>query len=554
MRLAILILATVLLTAPSHAQSQTRSWLGDWGHYLTYAPVMHLHNPDGQAFTITLGVMRWPIADWNPDTLYVQLASPEGQVLIEGEQGIGDDAQVMLAVPDGEAGVYTLRVNRFKGNSPQGPPFLVQTTLPGAVVWTGTGDENAIEKQWLVTQPSAPRRWWFFVPRGVKQFTIKAQRSDRFMSQREDWGLSVITPRGQRTAVLWGQPAVDHRDADGKPQYRATMSQVVEVEPGNSGRFWSVEVRLGDSHNYSNINLSLEGVPPYVAVKPEAWFDPDTGKPADVVVYDDDPFIQSARTERMDEWPQLQHFSPSPALGDPEGNEMLGDATFVMANPERRTLQFRIGTYLPRHLRTDRAPDNVQVTATPRGQSPESRSFPMEHLHGKHGSPLDWPALATGEQIRMQVEGAPRWFAYTYPAVPTVLVGRDMPEGWSQFKLSVGSRRNWYFRVPAGAKQVQVRIASEVEGEHIEAHINAPDRTMAMVFGQSGAAIIDVPPGLDDCIWHLRLDIAGSTQFLPDGDGGEYLDVEADIQLKGVEPYLSPTWSQWFKPASPRGD
>ena len=44
------------------------------------------------------------------------------------------------------------------------------------------------------------------------------------------------------------------------------------VEPGNDGRLWSLEVRLGGGHTYSDINLALEGVlsslNPVVAVAP----------------------------------------------------------------------------------------------------------------------------------------------------------------------------------------------------------------------------------------------------------------------------------------------
>ena len=52
-------------------------------------------------------------------------------------------------------------------------------------------------------------------------------------------------------------------------------------------------------------------------------------------VYDDDAFIQSALDEPTKKaWPWLGNFSPCPALGDPDGAQVRGDASFALWNPD----------------------------------------------------------------------------------------------------------------------------------------------------------------------------------------------------------------------------
>ena len=82
--------------------------------------------------------------------------------------------------------------------------------------------------------------------------------------------------------------------------------------------------------------------------------------------------------------------------------------------------------------------------------------------------------------------------------------------------------------------------------------INAPDRTVAVIYDRQGEKTITVPPGLDGKIWHLRPDI-GSATTMPNmpGEPTRYLHLYLTLDLKGVPGYLAPTWEQWFDPQNP---
>ncbi len=521
--------------------------LGDWGHFLSYQPRFYLNNPDGKDFTVTVHQMMWGMRSWNKDeTRPLRLVGPDGKVIVEGAQPL-TDAEWTCEVTDAAKGVYELAC---QGN------VWVSSSLEQSVAWTGEPGVHIrdykhkpkrpyYEKRGqLVFQASVPRRWWFYVPRGVTKFTCRAMRADTCMSQREDWGFFVVTPRGQRIRALWGQPP----HTPGK-EYHQIMTSEVEVEPGAGGRFWSLEVHLGDSHNYSNINFSLDGVPPYLARSPEEWFNAETGKVPDIDPYDDTPFIQSARIEEVlkEKWPNLQHFSPCPSLGDPDGVEIIGDATFALWNPQGRKLNFRIGTYLPR---VPRMTSHVKIVG-PKDKVVLEEDLAMTHVHGEHGQPNR--TLETGKGVsRVHVTESERFLAFTYPATPLVLLGEPTTDGWAQFRITCGTARNWYFYVPKGTKEFSVRAAAKHATDTMELQVCAPDKVMDVIYDNSGRADIEVPPGLDGKIWHLRTDVGMPTRMVTRGGPDyRYLDMYLTIDVKGVPGYLAPTWEQWFDPQDP---
>jgi hypothetical protein len=501
-----------------------------------------LLNPDGRPFSATVHVMRWPLQDWNHPTAKFRLVGPDDKPIHEGEFTL-TDARFTLDVAAGRKGVYLLEPMEKAGGN-----FWFSSTLDHCVVWTGDPNGHAVDGRRTVFQASVPRRWWFWVPPETKRFVCKAQRADRYMSQREDWGYFIVTPRGQRIRALWGQPPKTPRN-----DYRRDQQVDVEVEPGAAGRFWAVEVRLGDSHNYSNINFALDGVPPYLARSPEEWFDPTTGRRPQIPTYDDSPFIQSARVEQVmrDQWPNTFHFSPCPSLGDPDGVEILGDGRFALFNPDGRALKLRVGSYLPRN--SPAAPANAAVTATgPKGKALFHEDVPIEHIHGDHAHPDI--NLRTGRGVSfVDVEGVERWLAFTYPATPLVLVGNQAEGDWRRFHFSVGTARNWYFFVPSGTEQFSVRASVEHETDVMRFEVRAPDRTMALIYDREGEKTIDVPPGLDGKIWHLRPDVGSATR-MPPGDLSKprYLDLSLTVEVKGVPGFLAPTWEQWFDPSNPQ--
>ena len=540
----VLGLALVLCVSPSWTGSVwAGAAAGDWGHFLNYKPVFYLNNPDGQAFTVTVHVMQWASARWNKPTVQVRLTDPEGAVVVEGAQDLSD-AVWTYDVPAGPAGVYRLECHG---------QLWVSTTLERMVVWTGAHEGHiADDQRGIVFQAAVPRRWWFFVPRDVTRFTISAQRADRYMSQRERWDFTVISPRGQRTASLLGHPPTM---TDGA--YRQEMVAEVEVEPGAGGRFWALEVGLGDAHLYSNINIAFDGVPPYIARSPEAWFDPRTGEPAAVTLYDDHPFFQATRRvegirERLEaQWPGLQHWAPVPSFGA-TADQVRGAASLHLWNPEGRPLDFFIGTYIPRQWGEDVPQAPVRIVGSA-GELHAEGDLPMGHLHGNELKPLytlDFEGVAT-----VDVGDAEKWFAFTYPATPMVLAGRATGEGTDahRFDLTVGVARNWYFHVPAGTTEFTVTARCEAGTDAIELRINAPDRTVGMIYGNAGTQTVTVPDGLDGTIWHVRPAVGPATRMVTTApEGGRYQEINLSLTLDGVPPYLSPTWEQWFDPEDPR--
>jgi len=554
------LLTTVLLAAITMALSPTslraQTALGDWGHYLRYAPKVYFLNSDGRAFTVTLHLFRWPVESWNTKQVTLRLTGPDGAAIVDGAVSVEGDSKT-FDVPKGAKGAYLFEMNLPVKHPVGGPDFWVESSLDRSVVWTGDPNPtpawapagqplvHAIMGRWMLVQCSVPRRYWFWVPPETRTFTCRSQQIANYQSQREDWGITIFTPRGQRIRTLWG-------DADYKRNPPgSTMTVPVNVEPGAAGRFWCVELRFADSHNYSKISFSLEGVPPYLARSPEEWFDPTTGQVPVINPYDDDPFMQFARPKVADAWPWLQNFSPCPALGDADGAEVRGDATFALWNPDDRVLKFKVGSYLPRDMGST-APQRAQVKITgANGKVIVERQDPLEHLHGEHGMPEDLPATGKGV-AKVQIGGVERWFAFTYPATPLVLFGRDLGDGWSRFTLECGTARNWYFLVPRGTRELAVRAAAEHPTDVMALEVNAPDRTLAMIYDQKGERTVSVPPGLDGKVWHLRLDIGSATRMPNPADGPKrYLGLYLTLDLKGVPGLLAPTWEQWFDPAHP---
>ncbi|MCZ7644596.1 MAG: hypothetical protein M5U26_04810 [Planctomycetota bacterium] len=544
----------LMLAAPG-ARAETA--IGDWGHFISYTPTVFLSNPEGKAFRVKVHVMQWGTHAWPRDHLELRLCGPDGAPIVDGKQPLADSA-VVLEAPAGQPGVYRLHTT---------DNVWIESSLERSVVWTGVPGTHLMDDEPIddpatgkkrkpffyekkcpaVFQASVPRRWWFWVPPETRTFSCRAMRADRCMSQREDWGYFIVSPRGQRIRALWGQPP----HTAGKA-YRQEQAVEVEVEPGAGGRFWCLEVSLGDSHQYSNINFALEGVPPYLARSAEEWFNPETGKAPDVRLYDETPFMQSAKTEMLKEqWPALQHFSPCPALGDPDGIEVLGDAVMALWNPENRELGYRIGTYLPRDGFKGGAQAAVKI-ANGQARTILDEKLPMQHLHNEHGAPTHTLKDAEGV-CRVTVEGVERFITFTYPATPLVLVGAPVEGDWKRFKFTACAPRNWYFFVPKGVRGFQVRAKAQLPTDVLNLEICAPDRTMALIYDRQGERTVEVPAGLDGRIWYLRPSVGSATRMVTErGPDFRYQDLPLELDLKGVPGYLAPTWEQWFDPEAPK--
>jgi len=548
-------LAAMLLLGAWHGVWPARagavsSAVGDWGHFLGMAPRICLHNPDGRAFRFTIHLMRWPIAgwDWNRGDFPLRVTAPDNRVLIEGQFSVEGNTRT-FEIAAGPAGTYVVDISR-EGNERQMVNLWLSSSLERSVVWTGNPDPEAgaFVNRWLVTQPSVPRLWWFWVPAGTAEFTIRTQR-DIGNTQREAPAITVFTPRGQRIAALFGHPHMAGRIWPGDRRWRGILERTLPVEPGNAGRFWAFEARLGDAHNYSKISVTLDGVPPYVARSPEEWFDPSTGLPAPVSPYDEAAFMQSVADDAL----PFQMWAPSPALGDPDGVQIRGGARLALWNPERRPLRFDVGDYLVRKP----LPEAPLPSATVRildaaGTLVHEETLDVPHHHHGARPPRPLPPVASPVAY-LDISGAARWFFYTYPATPLVLLGAPTPDGYSRFEIEIGTARHWYFQVPRGTRSFQIRVASGHAEDVVHLDVRAPDRTQAVFYGHAGELTVRVPEGLDGRIWHLRPDIGGATRIETGGDAAtcRYLAINLTLDIKGVPGLLAPTFEQWFDPAKP---
>lgn len=552
------LLACAVLLAAAHARAGTA--VGDAGHYLVCDPRVYFHNPRGRAFTLTLHRFQWWIGGgWNRPDMKVRITGPDGKAVVERVCNVGDGG-FAIHVPAGAKGTYRLDVDTRNGLN----FWYVTSTLDRAVAWTGPLTGEAFTTRWFTCNPFVPRRWYFWVPAGAKRFVVRSQNNSG-RSQREDHGLTILSPRGQRMAVMWGQANPDAKPVRlGKVERRVQRADVL-VEPGSAGRFWAIEVRMGDSHTYSDINFCLEGVPPYIARSPEEWFDANTGRLAPVEAYDESRFVQSDRGAGAGKRLH-QHWTPCPALGDPDGCEIRCPARLALWNPRGRTLEFVIGTYLPRGMFTvadparpgawkqlpDDSHDHAAVTVTaPGGKVVLKERAPLKHLHDS-SHPGYMKALRTGKGVvHIDVTGAEHFWTYTYPATPAVMIGREIDGGWRRFRIEAGTARNWYFLVPRGTKRFSVRAAAAAETDVMHLQVNAPDRTMAMIYDRAGEKAVSVPPGLDGKVWHVRLDLGGSTTFVSRGPRPRFPSLDVTLDLKGASAYLAPTWEQWFDPTGP---
>ncbi|MFW6133606.1 MAG: hypothetical protein ACOC8F_06885, partial [Planctomycetota bacterium] len=524
--------------------------IGDAGHFFSgpsTGMLVYLLNPDGEDFTITLHRYNWPFeGSWNRRDVRLIVTGPDGQTALD-ETVYTDEEGATVRVPGRGPGSYEVDVReRFGLNY-----WWLETSLRRAVAWTGPGTGVAYRDQpWLYPCPMVPRTWYFYVPEGTRTFTLKAQ-SCVARSQREDHGLIIRSPRGQPMAALWDQPnptVIDGEIVSGRKPPRLQQAHIV-VEPGSDGRFWSLEVRMGGGHTYSSINLALEGVPPYLAHSPETWFNPKTGRAAPKRLYDEDPFVRSdVPPDDKRDRPYLRYWMPCPAVGDPDGNEIRTPARLALWNPEGRELKWVLRTYIVRRheaiKRGEADPEKATVRLTDAAGTvvltDEAPMHPAKH----------YTRTLQFEGVRfIDVDNVERFWTYTYPATPIVLVGNEIGGGWRRFVMEAGSLRQWYFKVPAGCRSFEVRAAAKFERDVLSLEINAPDRRMAVIYGRKGVRRVEVPPGTDGQIWHIRADVGDATRYLPPEGRARFLTIPFDLDLRGVPGYLAPTWEQWFDPS-----
>jgi len=525
MRLLTPLILLVLLSIQCLPASAS-SHLGDGGHFFQFMEYAYANNPDGRAFTFTVHRDVSP-AEWaNRGDVNVLAYAPDGTEISKSAIKSGE-GRAVVNVPAGTPGVYRLRV--------EGGYTWLECSLDQLVAGCGDWAMKDGPFKTFMIHAIVPRRWYFFVPPATTDFQFKTTVMP-FQSHKEDYGLILMSPKGQRMAGLFGgKPRDVERTLPNDP--RPVVANI-EVDPGTDGRFWSIWACGGDSHNYSDLQVQVTGVPPYFAPSPEQWFDPTTGKPAPIMLADE---IVGPKFRE-----NYSKYTVAPFLGDLDYNGVRGPAAILISNRDNRKIDFYSGSYF---LPAGRFPVKYRVTG-PRGAVvAEAESFMT------HSDPMDWahvaiPASGAGT-YRVDVD-AGHWLAWSEPSVPMVLAGKAIPGagGGSSFPLEIGIARNWYFKVPAGVRKFAVAATVADPAHVLQAEVNAPDRLMDVLMARGGRRSeieIDVPDGLDGKIWFLRMSVGSATRFLSeDIRAPKHVRINADLELRGVQGYLSPTWEQWF--------
>jgi hypothetical protein len=159
------------------------SWIGDAGHFLEFPAEIFANNPEGKAFSVTVHRHIWETDFGNGDETsgqyQVSIVDPAGKEAAAGTIKYLEP-KITLQIPAGAKGVYKILYK-------QGGYGLtwVESTLDQMVV--GCGDynmKNGNQKNFFL-HVMAPRRWYFFVPQGVKKFEVK-HIIVPFQSHRED--------------------------------------------------------------------------------------------------------------------------------------------------------------------------------------------------------------------------------------------------------------------------------------------------------------------------------------------------------------------------------
>lgn len=513
----------------------TGASIGDAGHYLSGETICYAYNPDGREFTITLGRYDWPFeGKWNDTSLGLTVERPDGMKVFSERLDV-ETGPTDATVSGGAAGTYRIDVDQ--GNTLN--YYHLSTSLPRAVAWTGPGDGHAAETPWFFSVPMVPRTWTFWVPEGTDTFSITTQ-SNSYRTQREDGGLIVRSPRGQPKTALWRQPNPSVRDgeiraAPEKPDPPWSESRHVVVEPGADGRFWQLEVRMGGAHTYSDITVSLDGVPPYLSSAPETWFHPKGGVPSPAT-YETEAFARADLPPAEErERPHWSYWPPAPSIGDPDGIHIHSPARIAFWNPEGRDLDLTLGPYLAR----DGSPtSDASVALTAPGGDVAFETQP----------PIDGRRLSFQGLRYLEVTDYERFWCYTYPATPTVLMGQPTDDEWSSLTIETGTRRHWFLHVPEGTSSFRVRYATAHPEDAISLDVNAPDRTVERLYGDAEEVKVRVPDGLDGLTWHLSTDVASAARYTQHGDRPRFASPTVTLDIADIPLLLAPTWEQWFEP------
>lgn len=537
----VLMLALALAVA---GEARAGSWVGDAGHFLCHAPEIYANNPDGRAFSVTVHRHVWP-ADWGNgprDSAYAcRVLAPDGTAVAQGRIPCGEE-NVRLEVPAGERGVYRVEY--------QGAGYAlswVECSLDQLVVGMGDWALKDGPYKTFILHTMAPRRWYYYVPRGLPRFEVK-HTVFPFQSHREDYGFLVMNPRGQRVEALYGGKSLELETR--RPNETYAVTRTIEPDPGTTGRFWSLWATGGDGHSFSDLSIMVSDVPPYFASAPEQWFDPRTGQGAPPLVYDDDPVRLRDQKDDAGRPRSRDHYlvTPTPFLGDEDYNGWRGPHVLVYQNPENRPLELGVVTYI--------ADEKARFPASLRLTGPDGKQ--VLAADGEFGHRLSWrvPLPAAGAGVYRAEIAAERWFPWMEPAVPAVMTPAPAAADGAPpaFHMEIGIARHWFFRVPPGTREFGLGVAVRSPQHVLQLEVHAPDRLVESLYvrGERPQNVrVSVPPGLDGLVWFLRTEVGSATRFVSTAGAPAHNRIEFDLTLDGVPACLAPTWEQCFPPPPP---
>lgn len=531
-RILTMILAILSTLSPALAGSR----IGDAGHFFIHLPDVWVNNPEGKVFQVTVHRHVWP-ADWgNNGTYSVRVLAPDGACVASNAIAISNE-HVTVDVPAGAKGVYRLDIK------PGGYGLTwVESSLDQIVIGTGDYDLKDSPFHTFDLHVMVPRRWYFYVPAGTRGFQVK-HTVQPFQSHREDYGFLVMSPRGQRMNAWYGGKPLDVETRS--PNSPIAVERTVEVDEGAAGHFWSIWATGGDSHNFSDLQIQLKGVPNVLAPTPEQWFDPSTGLPPPAFAYDDSPIRLRDQKNAKGEPVSRDHYlwTPTPYLGDEDYNGWRGPQTVLLLNPTNRPFDLGIVTYI--------ADDKARFPVHVRVIDPKGNG--LLETDGQFGHHFSYRASvpAAGPGVYRAEITAGRWFPWIEPVMPFMIEGKKTPDGAARFELETGIARHWFFKVPAGLKRFRAAASVKDPNHVLSLEIHAPDRLMDLAYvrgGQKREFAIDVPDGLDNHIWFVRVDVGSPTRFVSGDNAPRHVTIEADLDLYDVPGVLAPTWEQWFAP------
>lgn len=205
--------------------------------------VVHLLREDDGLFTIEATRLPYGARPHEEDSGTLEVVAPDGEVVAQAQFDTDDEWTWSHQLPaGGPPGTYTVRIHDDM-----------------RATWdvTATGNRRVIE---LVPGLSlggiGTGRWALYAPPGVTRFTLTVVDW-----HRGHFGAMVLGPDGE---VLAAEDATQPAEGAGK---QAVLEVTLPANPGGA----MLDVVL---YTDMDLNVAVEGIPPYLAPSPEAWFDP----------------------------------------------------------------------------------------------------------------------------------------------------------------------------------------------------------------------------------------------------------------------------------------